>query len=72
MKTNEKKMIDVTSQHDLIMEEFKNAGKVTTFTPEENEAIVSAIYSGTSDFLYSQKKKEKASELELHDCVLNA
>ena len=65
-------MIVITSQHDLIMEEFKNAGKVKTFSSEENESIVSGIYTGMGDFLYSQKKKEKASELELVGCILNA
>jgi hypothetical protein len=72
MENNEKKMVNLKSRHDLIMEEFEKAGKVTTFTAEENASIVSGIYSGMSDFLYSQKKKEKASELELIGCILNA
>jgi len=47
-------------------------GKVRTYTEEENIRIIKELNNDMDSFLYDQRTRDKATEIELAGVILNA
>ena len=65
-------MIEIKSQYELIMERYANEKRVTTYSEADNLSMMECLNKGMEDFLHTQKKSYKLSELEMSGIILNA
>ncbi len=63
---------EVNSTYEEILLNLASRGTVRIYTEEENIQIIKELNNGMESFLYDQRTRDKASEIELASVILNS